>query len=310
MVDANVRHARAKRIFKRGAGRRAEVPWTFIAPALLLYLFIVIYPSLAGAIYAFTDWTALSQNVTFTGLANLKQLLSDAQARSALKNSLVIALFIPILQNGFGLLLALGLNTNVKSRYVLRTIFFAPAVLSPLIVSYLWQYIYNPFPDQGLNGLLGAVGLGVLRQDWLGNPSLSLGSIIATVVWQNMGVSMVIFLAGLQSIPKEFYEAAELDGAGASGRFRHITLPLLAPAITVNLVLTLIASLKLFDQVFAMTSGGPGYATETLSTVLFKQTFLFGRFGYGAMIALVLTVIVAIFAFIQLKVLRSREVSM
>lgn len=286
------------------------VPWAFLAPALLFYLVIVIYPSLAGAIYAFTDWKALSTHKTFIGLDNLQRLMGDGQARSALKNSLLIALFVPLLQNGLGLLLALGLNTDVKSRYVLRTVFFAPAVISPLIVSYLWQYIYNPVPSQGLNGLLGAVGLGFLRQDWLGNPALSLGSIIATVVWQSLGVSMVIFLAGLQGISREYYEAAELDGANVLARFRYITLPLVAPAITVNLVLSLIASLKLFDQVFAMTNGGPGYATETLSTVLFKQTFLFGRFGYGAMIALVLTAIVAFFAFIQLRVLRSREVAM
>ena len=286
------------------------VPWGFLAPALLLYVAIVIYPSVAGAVYAFTDWRALSTDPSFVGLANLRRLFNDMQASSALKNTLLIALFVPLLQNAFGLVLALGLNTGVKSRYVLRTVFFMPAVVSPLIVSYLWQYIYNPFPDQGLNGLLGAVGLGALQQDWLGNPDLSLGSIMATVVWQSMGVSMVIFLAGLQGISREYYEAAELDGATVFARFRHITLPLIAPAITVNLVLSLIAALKLFDQVFAMTNGGPGYATETLSTVLFKQTFLFGRFGYGAMIALVLTAIVTFFAFIQLRVLRSREVEM
>lgn len=286
----------------------AQVPWAFLAPALAVYLVIVVYPSLAGAAYAFTDWRALSANKTVIGLDNLWRLLNDMQARTALKNSLLIALFVPLLQNAFGLLLALGLNTGVKSRYVLRTVFFAPAVISPLIVSYLWQYIYNPLPDQGLNGLLGAIGLGFLRQDWLGNPALSLGAIGATVVWQSLGVSMAIFLAGLQGIPREYYEAAELDGANVLARFRHVTLPLVAPAITVNLVLSLIASLKLFDQVFAMTNGGPGYATETLSTVLFKQTFMFGRFGYGAMIALVLTVIVAFFSFIQLRLLRAREV--
>lgn len=284
------------------------VPWSFLAPALLIYIAIVIYPSVAGAVYAFTDWRALSNDPSFVGLANLRRLFNDMQASAALKNTLLIALFVPVLQNAFGLALALGLNTGVKSRYVLRTVFFAPAVVSPLIVSYLWQYIYNPFPDRGLNDLLGAIGLGALRQDWLGNPDLSLGSIMATVVWQSMGVSMVIFLAGLQGISREYYEAAELDGASVFARFRHITLPLIAPAITVNLVLSLIAALKLFDQVFAMTNGGPGYATETLSTVLFKQTFLFGRFGYGAMIALVLTAIVTFFAFIQLRVLRSREV--
>jgi len=293
----------------RSAGL-AQVPWAFLAPALLVYLVIVIYPSLAGAVYAFTDWKPLATTKSFVGLKNLTRILTDVMARNALKNSLLIALFVPLLQNALGLLLALGLNTNVKSRYVLRTVFFAPAVISPLIVSYLWQYIYNPNPDQGLNGLLGAAGLGFLRQDWLGNPSISLASVGATVVWQSMGVSMVIFLAGLQGISREYYEAAELDGASVVARFWHITLPLVAPAITVNLVLSLIASLKIFDQVFAMTSGGPGYATETLSTVLFKQTFMFGRFGYGAMIALVLTAIVAVFAFVQLRFLRSREVQM
>jgi raffinose/stachyose/melibiose transport system permease protein len=174
-------------------------------------------------------------------------------------------------------------------------------------VAFLWKYVYNPAPEAGLNGILGSVGLGGLRQDWLGDPHLALWSVAAMVIWQNAGYSMVVFLAGLEGIPADLKEAAMIDGAGPFARFRHITWPLLAPAATINVMLSTIGGLKLFDQVFAATNGGPGYATETLSTVLYKDAFVFNRYGYSTAVALVLALFVAAVSLVQIRYLRSRE---
>ncbi|MBC6463561.1 carbohydrate ABC transporter permease, partial [Actinomadura sp. HBU206391] len=283
-------------------------PWWFVAPALLVYAVVVLYPSISGVLYAFTDWSGIGGK-SFTGLENFRTLLHDERAMGSLKNTLLLTVAIVVVQNGIGLLLALGVHSRIKSRTALRAIFFAPAVVSPVMVAFLWKYVYNPEPKAGLNGILGAVGLGGLRQDWLGNPSLALWSVAGMVVWQYAGYSMVIFLAGLEGVPAELHEAAMIDGAGRFQRFRYVTWPLLAPALTINVMLSTIGGLKLFDQVYAATAGGPGYASETLSTVLYKQAFVFGKFGYSTAIALVLALFVAAVSLVQIGYLRSREVT-
>ncbi|MEV6418625.1 sugar ABC transporter permease [Streptomyces sp. NPDC051662] len=283
-------------------------PWAFVVPALLVYAVVVLYPSLAGVVYAFTDWSGVG-DFAFVGLDNFRTLLDDDRALESVSNTLLLTLAVVIVQNGIGLLLALGVNANIRSRSLLRVIFFAPAVVSPVMVAFLWKYVYNPDNGAGLNAILGALGLGGLRQDWLGNPSLALWSVAAMVIWQYAGYSMVIFLAGLQGVPAELHEAARIDGAGTWQRFRYVTWPLLAPALTINLMLSTIGGLKLFDQVYAATNGGPGTASETLSTVLYKEAFVFGKFGYSTAVALVLALFVAAVSLVQLRYLRAREVT-
>lgn len=292
----------------RGRRRRNLLapPWLFVAPALVVYAAVVLYPSASGVLYAFTDWTGLG-DWSFVGLHNFGELLHDDRALGALRNTLLLTVTIVVVQNGIGLLLALGVHARIRSRMVLRAVFFAPVVVSPVMVAFLWKYVYNPAPDEGLNGLLGAVGLGALRQDWLGNPSLALWSVAGMVVWQCAGYSMVIFLAGLEGISKDVHEAAVIDGAGPVKRFRYVIWPLLAPATTINVMLSTIGGLKIFDQVFAATNGGPGYATETLSTVLYKEAFVFGNYGYSTAVALVLALFLAAVALVQVRYLRNRE---
>ena len=282
-------------------------PWFFVLPALVVYAAVVLYPSFVGVGYAFTDWAGVGTQKSFVGLANFRDLMHDDRALGSLRNTLLLTVAIVVVQNGVGLLLALGTYTRIKSRMLLRAVFFAPVVVSPVMVAFLWKYVYNPAPDAGLNGVLGAVGLGDLRQDWLGNPSVALWSVAAMVVWQYAGYSMVIFLAGLEGISKDIHEAAVIDGAGPLKRFRYVVWPLLAPATTVNVMLSTIGGLKLFDQVFAATSGGPGYSTETLSTVLYKEAFVFGNYGYSTAVALVLALFVAAVALVQVRYLRHRE---
>jgi raffinose/stachyose/melibiose transport system permease protein len=301
-TTAAARHTRRRRVSPTGA----PTLW-FAAPALAIYALIVIYPSLGGAYYAFTDWSGIGA-YKWIGLENFKTLFSDDQSFGSLVNTIKLTVFIVFVQNGIGLALALGVHTMIKSKYVLRTIFFAPAVLSPVVIAFLWKYMFNPQPDAGLNAMLGFFGLDFLQQNWLGDPSVALWAIGLTVVWQYAGYSMVIFLAALQGIPKDLEEAAALDGAGRWQRFRHIVLPLIAPAMTINLTLSTIGGLKLFDQVFAITGGGPGYSTETLSTLIYKQAFVFGQFGYSTAVALVLALLVSGLALIQMRYLQSREV--
>jgi raffinose/stachyose/melibiose transport system permease protein len=283
-------------------------PWWFAVPALLVYALVVLYPSGAGIVYAFTDWSGIG-DFSFVGFDNFAQLWNDEAARGSLLNTMLLTVAIVVVQNGIGLALALGVHARIRSRALLRVIFFAPAVVSPVMVAFLWKYVYNPDADSGLNGILGSIGLGSWRQDWLGDPDLALWSVAFMVVWQFAGYSMVIFLAGLESVPADLHEAAMIDGAGRWQRFRHVTWPLLAPAVTVNVMLSTIGGLKLFDQVYAATNGGPGYASETLSTVLYKQAFVFGNFGYSTAIALVLALFVAAVSLVQIHFLRGREVT-
>ena len=300
---------RTRRARERRSQRGREPAIWFALPAILVYLVVVIYPSLAGAVYAFTDWSGVGGSAKWIGLENFRKLFSDDQSVGALRNTVLLTIFIVVVQNAVGLALALGVHAHLKSKYALRAIFFAPVVLSQVVIAFLWKYLLNPDPDSGINALLGLVGLSSLQQDWLGNPSLALWAVGFTVVWQYAGYSMVIFLAGLQGVPRELEEAAAIDGAGRWMRLRKVVLPLLAPAVTINLMLSTIGGLKLFDQVFAITQGGPGYSTETLSTLIYKQAFVFGSYGYSTAVALVLAILVAAVSLVQLKILRGREVA-
>jgi raffinose/stachyose/melibiose transport system permease protein len=280
-------------------------PWWFVVPALLLFAFVVLVPSVRGVYYAFTDWDGLDPQFSFVGLDNFVTMADDPDALQAVWHTLLIAVAITVIQNGLGLLLALGVNTMIKSRNILRVLLFAPAVLTPIVTAYLWRNLLGP--DGAVNSMLGFVGLDSWRQNWLGDPDLALWMVVLVVVWQFAGYSMVIFLAGLQSIPKEIYEAAAIDGSGPVRRFWSIIRPLLAPAITINLMLSIIGGIKLFDQVYALTGGGPGHATDTISTLIYKDAFTLGEFGYSIALAVVLTVIVAVASAGQYAVLSRNE---
>jgi raffinose/stachyose/melibiose transport system permease protein len=305
-VDPLVKHSAKTRTASSAPGSsRNKPPWWFTLPAMLLFAFVVLVPSARGVYYAFTDWDGLDRSFSFIGLDNFSVMWSDEHAVQAIWHTLLIAVAITVIQNGFGLLLALGVNTMIKSRNVLRVLLFAPAVITPIVTAYLWRNLLGP--QGAVNSLLAAVGLESWQQNWLGDPELALWSIVGVIVWQFAGYSMVIFLAGLQSVPKEIYEAAALDGGGPVRRFWSIIRPLLTPAFTVNLMLSIIGGIKLFDQVYALTRGGPGHATDTISTLIFKDAFTLGEFGYSIALAVVLTIIVAIASTGQYTVLARNE---
>lgn len=289
---------RARSRSRRRAPLRSA-PWWFTVPALALYLYVVLIPSVQGSGYAFTDWTGIGATASFTGLRNFRKIFTDPAAVDALRQTVELTLAITVVQNVIGLALALGVHARIRSRNVLRVLFFAPAVMTPVVTAYLWKYMYAP--DGALNSALRGMGLGALAQNWLGDPDLALWSVAAIVIWQFSGYSMVIFLAGLQGVPPELHEAAAVDGASPVQRFRHITRPMLAPAITINLMLSMIGGFKLFDQVYVTTGGGPGHSTETLSTLMYKNAFQFGDYAYSTAIAVLLAAIVAVVSAVQYR---------
>ncbi|MBT0993843.1 sugar ABC transporter permease [Cellulomonas sp. DKR-3] len=286
-------------------GRRSRAPWWFLLPGLALYAFVVLVPSVRGGVLAFTDWNGISETYDWIGFDNFVKLWNTEIARDALVRTVIIAVAVTIIQNAIGLLLALGVNSHIKSRNVLRVLLFAPAVLTPVVVAYLWRNLLAP--TGAVNSFLDAVGLDGLQREWLGDSRYAMWSIVMIVVWQFAGYSMVIFLAGLQSIPQEIYEAAELDGASRFRRFTSIELPLLAPATTINLMLSIIGGIKLFDQVYATTGGGPANSTQTLSTLIYRYAFNSGQFAFAIALAVVLTLLVAVFAAAQYNLLRRAE---
>jgi raffinose/stachyose/melibiose transport system permease protein len=284
--------------------RRRQVPWWWILPGLVVVLALQYAPVIAGSWYALTDYTGIGK-ATYVGLDNFRQIFKDPVRKDALAHTVELAVVFVICVNVLGLALALAINRALKTRHFIRALLFAPVVLTPLATSYIWGFIFQT--DGPLNAVLGSIGLDSLQKTWLGDPTWALWCITVVFIWQGTGIAVLIYLAGLQGIPQELDEAAAVDGASTWYRVRRVTLPLLAPAMTVNVTLALIQGLRAFDQILALTNGGPLNATETLATQVWKQTFVNGRFGYGAALAVVLTVLVAAASLIQLALLRANE---
>jgi raffinose/stachyose/melibiose transport system permease protein len=294
------------RLRRKPAGGPREVPWLLAVPAVLLTVAGHFVAFAWGGWYAFTDWDGLTE-AKWIGLDNFRHIFSEDATSTAFWNTLKLAGSFVFLVNTVGLVLALALNRGLKTRFLLRSLFFVPFVIMPLAVAYIWQYIFDNYG--ALNQFLDKVGLESWVRPWLGDPNFALWTVLVVLVWQYSGFTTMIYLAGLQGIPEELEEAAAVDGATLSMRLRRITLPLLAPAFTVNLVLMSIIGLRVFDQVVALTFGGPVDASETLATQVWKQTFVLGHFGYGAALALLLAGLIAVIGLAQLVFLRHREVA-
>jgi len=283
-----------------------RVPWWYVLPALSLYLFVETIPSLKGALYSFTDWDGFSADFAFIGFENYQDVFTSGSALHGLTNTVGLALGVTLFQNICGLALAVAIDTKIRSRHVLTIIFFTPVVLTPLVSGYVWGYLLSP--DGTVNSLLAGLGLADLQKIWLGDPNTALICIGVAIVWQFSGYSMVIYLAGLRAVPNELKEAAQLDGAGPWRRFWAVTFPLINGALVINFVLTLIGTLGQFDQVMAMTGGGPGGATETISTVIYKEGMVQGRYAYAVALAVLMAILVAVLAFVQYRLI-NRQVT-
>ncbi len=272
-------------------------PAYFMYGALTLYLVFVVLPGFMGIAYSFTDWNSYSTEVNFVGLDNFRTILSSEEGYlDYINNTLFFTFYTIILKTIFGLALALLLNYGVRRlTHLYRVIIYLPVVLPTIVVGLVFRSILNPRTGI-LNEFFRAAGLDALAQPWLVNPDIAMFSVIGVDTWKGTGYIMVILLAGLQTIPQEYYEAAEIDGASAIAKLRFITLPLLVPALTVVTVLNLLYGLRVFDIIYVLTGGGPGYATDVVFTAVFDE-FSKGRYGVGTALSSVLFIVMSVAGF-------------
>lgn len=281
----------------------------FILPSFILYTLFVIYPTLNSFNLSFTNWDGVSDTIHYIGFDNFVEMFHSERVYNALKNTLIISFSLVVLENILAILLAMLVDQVRWLKNLFRSIFYFPVLLSGIVMGFVWAIIFN-YNFGVINQLLDRIGLESLKVDWLGSPKYALLAIIITTVWKGAGYYMIIYLAGLQGIPPELHEAAAIDGANRWQQFRHVTFPLLAGAMTVCIMLSMISALKIFDQIAVMTDGGPGFATETLTYIVYKVGFGELRQGYGTALSLVLFVLILVVSLIQIKLLRKREVQM
>jgi raffinose/stachyose/melibiose transport system permease protein len=278
-----------------------------VAPGFLLYLVFFLVPAVIGFWFAFTNWNMYLPTIEFTGLANFRRMFADRISALAIRNTLLFSVATTVGKNVLGLALALALNQAIRTRSALRAVFFAPSVLSYIVIGLLFSSILHP--DGLLNAALRAVGLGSLASSWLSARGMVMYTISAVEIWQWAGFHMAIYLAGLQSIPREYGEAVLIDGAGPIRKFFSLTLPLIIATFNVNLVLSLIGGFKVFELVFILTNGGPGTASEVINTQIYRA-FGNGEWGYGTAMNLVLFAFITVVALTVLNLLRRREVEL
>lgn len=276
-------------------------------PAVILFAIFFVYPLGRGVGISLTDYDGISAP-DFVGFKNFVEFFRDERALKDILNTLQFGLISAALLNIFGLIYALIFDNNTMIKRVCRTIVYIPAVISGLIMGYIWLMILSP--ETGiLYKILQLINAQGLFKDFLGNMDTAMWLIIAVNVWQWVGGPMIIYLAGLQSIPVELYEASKMDGANYLTNLWNITLPLLIPSIKINVITNIIGSLAVFDIIAALTDGGPGYATESLSMFIYRNTYG-GSAGYATAVAIIMFFIVLIPVILSLTVMRSKEVEM
>lgn len=284
-----------------------ELKWiSFVIPALFFYILFFWVPSLESVYYSFTKWDGVTSE--FVGIKNYIRLFHDRQILESIGNTVFYTVTIVIIQNILGFVFAVLLERSCLKNNILRTLIFMPYVFSSLLIGYVFKFMLESNIG-ALNNILRNLNLEGIILPWLSNPSVSRWVITAVTVWQCVGYTMVINIAGLQSIPDMYYEAASLDGATKMQKLIHITFPLIAPATTINVMLSLIGNLQIYNQVYTLT-GGPAHKTESIAVTLYRLGFSSegAQWGYGAAIAVAMFVIILIITVITTTMLRKREV--
>jgi raffinose/stachyose/melibiose transport system permease protein len=298
--------SRVKKTSNKRLGKRFNSSlWWMYLPALLAVSLFIIYPFLNGIKISFTNWNGFSQTYKYVGFDQYTRMLTDPDTWLIVKNTLLYGLGSTIFQNVIGLLYAILLHQSIRMKSIARTIIFLPVIISPLIMGYIWYFFFS-YQGGALNDVLLALGLAEINA--LGNPDINTWLIVFVNTYQFVGIAMIIYLAGLQSISKDFYEAAQLDGASSFNQFKNITLPLLIPSITINMVLNIIGGLKLFDVILALTGGGPGNASQSMSTFMYDLYFAKQDAGYAATQGILMTLIILVLSLSALIYFRSKEV--
>lgn len=286
----------------RGAHR--DHPLWFLVPALVILVVFFVVPTLYNFIYAFTNWSSFKSEIGFVGFDNFASLFTNGSLQNAIRVTLIYAILVAVFQNTFGLGLALLLERDTRVNRAIRTAFFIPVIMSALAVGYIFQALLKP--EGALNGILSAITGTEVQIAWLGDTTWTIVVVALIHAWKWMGLSMLIYLAGLKTISAEVTEAAKIDGAGYWSTFARIRFPLLAPAVTFNVATALLGSMNGFDIVQATTEGGPGGTTELLNIFIFR-TFGQGLFAQATTMSLILFLMVAILAFPLIIFLRRRE---
>jgi multiple sugar transport system permease protein len=290
----------------RGILREMRREWTaylFNAPGLIIFAVFVIYALFTSFVLSFQQWNLLEPQKTFVGLDNYRTMIHDQDFRSAIGHSLYFVIGTTFPQMAIGLGLALLLNAKLRGLSWFRTAFYLPVITPLVIAAIIWKWVYNA--DYGLANyyLLKA---GIIHEPllWLADRKLAMPAVIIMVLWKAAGFNMVIYLAGLQAIPTELYEAADVDGANAWTKFRRVTLPLVAPTTFFLLIINIVGGMKAFTEIFVMTNGGPpgpGGVTTTVTYYIYQQAFEFFKMGYASALAYTLFAMLFVFSFLQFR---------
>ncbi|WP_433470059.1 carbohydrate ABC transporter permease [Spirillospora sp. CA-128828] len=276
------------------------VGYLMAAPQLIGTVLFVLVPLGLVFWYSLHEWNVLAGTFEFTGGENYGRLVDDPKLRSVLGATVLFSIGLVVLNLALALALAVLLNQRLRGTVLFRTLFFSPVVVSLVAWTIVWQFLLQS--NGGVNGLLDAVG--VTGPNWLRGESTAMASVVVVQVLKNVGLNMVLFLSALQGVPRQLYEAAELDGAGAWTRFRRITLPLISPTVLLTSIITVVGSLQVFAQIAVLTQGGPGTSTTVLVYYLYQQAFQFHHFGYGATLSVLLFAIVAALTLLQWRMRR------
>jgi raffinose/stachyose/melibiose transport system permease protein len=287
-----------------GAQRRLSC-FLLTLPALAVIFLFFLFPMLRSLQYSFTNWDGIAREVRWVGLENFRWVVSEGSFKQVFINTgFLVVLYVPVL-NVIALLLALAVYNVKKVGNVYKSILFFPNVLSMTVVALIWRIIYS---HEGiLNVALRAAGLGSVAQDWLGQPRTVLPAMSVSIIWFAVGYYLLIYLAGLNAVPVELYECAEVEGVRPAQKLFRITIPLIAPSITINVVLSTIGIVTLFDLPFVLTGGGPGYMSETIALRVYSYAFVTLQTRYALAMAVLLGVFAITITAIQLRILRRRE---
>ena len=285
----------------RRPGQSRYLGWLYVAPGLAVYVFFVLYPIVETIRTSFYRWDGFSADREFIGFENYRILLSDGQFLPALSHNLIFIVFYSLLPIAIGLFLTAVMSRRpIRGLAFYRAALFAPQVISMVVVGVVWRWIYNPAFGP-LNTYLKAVGLDFLAKAWLGDFTWALPAVGLIGTWVMYGFCLVLFLAGVQRIPQQLYEAAQIDGANEYQQFRHVTLPGLRGEIIVALITTLIAALRVFDLIFVTTRGGPGDQTLVAAFLVYRAAFELNRVGYAAAVATLLALVIFTISLIILR---------
>jgi raffinose/stachyose/melibiose transport system permease protein len=286
--------------------KQAVILLAFVFPALLFYGVFVLAPAFGGAGYSMTDWNGLNPTFSRVGFANyVEALTDDPYFIDAIWFTLKYVVCMVVLQNVIAIVLAVLIESRRRTKALFRTVFFMPNMISLIIGGFMWLFIFTKvLPD-----IASHTGIRFLDQSWIGDPNWSFIGILILSLWGGVGYLMVIYIAALQGIPATLKESAAIDGANAWQTFRYVTLPMIYPALTIGIFLTLNSSFKVFDAVFSLTGGGPGRATQVIALNIFEEAFRnSNRYGYASAKAIILFLIVMLITIVQLQVMKNKEV--